>query len=163
MYHDHIPAQCHTGLIKTPPTKGIVSRAVSRLWQSRVSRIASLYPNLKYLNSEDYRVDKPHVALMSVAPSVMDVWRLPTKLRLMTGRYMLQSNCASQNQHHSGTCSLCQQDIETRQHFRTSCQSLNDTRAKALKALAEVALWYSSRLDCWLPRFRGIDITHYKL
>ena len=57
-----------------------------------ISRIASLYPSLKYLNSEDYRVDKPHVAPMTVAhvapmtvaPSVMDVRRLRIKLRLMT-------------------------------------------------------------------------------
>ena len=142
-----------TGLI---PVEALVHKKV-------LSRIASLYPSLKYLNSEDYRVDKPHVALMTVAPSVMNVRRLPTKLRLMTGRYMLQSNCAPQNQHHSGTCSFCQQDIETRQHFLTSCQSLNDTRAKAPKALAQVALLYSIHLDCLDPEELTLLIINCKL
>ena len=101
---------------------------------------------------------------MTVAPSVMDVRCLPTKLRLMTGRYMLQSNCAPQiSTTVHGTCSLCHQDIDTRQHFLTSCQSLNDTRAKVLKALAEVALQYSIHLDCLDPEELTLLMINCKL
>ena len=59
-----------------------------------------------------------------------DVRRAKVKVRLLTGTYILQSNRAKFNQYNvSPICQLCNKNPETRQHFITVCESLQNIRS----------------------------------
>ena len=79
------------------------------------------------------------MAVSSVRPSVMDVRKATTKLRLLTGSYSLQSNRAQFNQHANTNCLLCGLEPETRLHFLCECPSLAGHRESCTKELQEQA------------------------
>ena len=69
-----------------------------------------------------------------------DVTRLNTKLKLVTGSYVLQVNraCFSQNQVNR-TCMICNTDDETTEHFLLTCNALAETRRPMLDRLVSLA------------------------
>ena len=63
--------------------------------------------SLKYLNIEALQVGKTHHPLSSLPNAARDVRKAGTKLRLLTGTYVLQENRAKFNQHVvDDTCTL---------------------------------------------------------
>ena len=138
-------------LLELPPGKSkwktIVRTAVHRHWEEKIARSCQLYTSLKYLNYDDFRIDHPHLAISSVSPSVMDVRRAPTKYRLMTGTYSLQSNRCAQNQFFSPVCRLCGIEAETRQHFITACSAIKSTRSESFETLSTVLTSLNLNID----------------
>ena len=61
--------------VKKNQWKKQVNRAVNRVWENWVERCSELYPSLRHLGSQRYRVGQPHFTVASA----------PTKLRLLTG------------------------------------------------------------------------------
>ena len=60
------------------------------------------------------------------ALGVKDVPHIQTKVKILTGSYVLQVNRASFNQNQvSPTCLLCKEEEETTEHFMLYCSSVN--------------------------------------
>ena len=95
-----------------------------------------LYPSMRYICSTKFRLGMPHLAVVSVKPSVSDTRRSPVKLKLMTGSYSLQTNRPTSNQHHSTDCLLCKQAPETRAHFLIHCSALATCRDPCMNRLS---------------------------
>ena len=120
-------------LLKNPPSKeqwkktvkGKVHQTIEKQWRDDIESKSSL----KYLNPDAVRVGKVHHVYASVRNNIHDVRRAEVKARLLTGTYTLRSNRAKFNQFNvSPTCQLCNKNPETREHFLTSCESLNSIR-----------------------------------
>lgn len=130
-------------LLDDPPTKtkwkAIVNRCVNSYWCSRLKERASLYPSLQYLNAEDYVPGKKHW-LIQHTREVRDITRLKTKLKLVTGSYILQINraCFNQNQV-DPTCMICHNDEETTEHFILSCKASAEVRKPMMDRLVVFA------------------------
>ena len=70
---------------------------------------------------------------------VRDVARIQTKLRLVTGTYVLQTNRSAFNQNQiSPVCLLCWAEDETTEHFLLRCAALEIVRQPALAEILEI-------------------------
>jgi hypothetical protein len=58
-----------------------------------------------------------------------EVRKATVKAQLLAGTYKLQANRAKINQHEISTCPLCKLEPETRSHFLTRCQQLENARS----------------------------------
>ena len=71
---------------------------------------------------------------------VSDVPRVHTKLKLVTGTYILQVNRVRFNQNEiDATCQICHQAVETLEHFILDCTVLEPVRRPALDAILRIA------------------------
>ncbi|VDI15810.1 Hypothetical predicted protein [Mytilus galloprovincialis] len=87
-----------------------------------------------------YNTGHLHNALASIQTSAKDIQRLPIKLRLLTGTYILQSNRAAFNQIDiNPTCLLCEEDSETLFHFIHSCPALASARNHHMLELSHIS------------------------
>ena len=69
-----------------------------------------------------------------------DVSRVHTKLKLVTGTYILQVNRVRFNQIEiDATCQICHQAEETLEHFVLDCTVLEPGRRPALDAVLRIA------------------------
>ena len=101
--------------------------------------------------SNAVRVGKVHHVYASVRNNVQDVRRAEVKARLLTGTYTLQSNRAKFNQSNvSPTCQLCNKNPETREHFLTSCESLNNIRTVYINKIRSLFEHYSGDINTLL-------------
>ena len=106
---------------------------MNRCWSTKIKQSAELYPSLKYLTSDDYWPGQKHPLIQQ------DVWtrdipRVNTRLKLVIGAYITQSNRTFLN--HVAvdpTCALCQQKPETIEHILIECKALEDTRRPILE------------------------------
>ena len=121
-------------LIENPPSKeqwkktvkSKVHQAIENQWRTDIESKSSL----KYLNPEAVKIGKVHQMYATVRNNIQDVRRAEIKARLLTGTYTLQSNRAKFNQYNvSPICQLCNKDPETREHFLTCCESLQNIRS----------------------------------
>ena len=121
-------------LIENPPSKeqwkktvkSKVHQAIENQWRTDIESKSSL----KYLNPEAVKIGKVHQMYAAVRNNIQDVRRAEIKARLLTGTYTLQSNRAKFNQYNvSPICQLCNKDPETREHFLTCCECLQNIRS----------------------------------
>ena len=121
-------------LIENPPSKeqwkktvkSKVHQAIENQWRTDIESKSSL----KYLHPEAVKIGKVHQMYAAVRNNIRDVRRAEIKARLLTGTYTLQSNRAKFNQYNvSPICQLCNKDIETREHFLTCCETLQNIRS----------------------------------
>ena len=67
-----------------------------------------------------------------------DINRIPTRLKLATGNYMLQTMRTAYNQNPiDPTCKLCNQAEETVSHFLICCKTLEYLRAPTVNNIIE--------------------------
>ena len=82
-------------LIENPPTKfhwkNEYNKRVNGYWRQRKLSQSELYSSLKYL-SKLYTVGKCHRAIKPYHLSVRDINRIPVKNKILTGRYIFQTN-----------------------------------------------------------------------
>ena len=108
-------------LLRDPPTKfhwgRIVNKHVNSHWESSIKENAVLYSSLRFLNVSGFACGKRHPLLRTLG-NIREVPRISTKLKLVTGTYILQSNRATFNQNCvDPVCLLCHQENETIEHF----------------------------------------------
>ena len=83
-------------------------------WKEILINQATLYKTLSYINLNGYQPGVVHKLLRIEPRSVRDVNRIPTKLKLLCGAYILQSNRSAYNQTAvNPTCQLCDSADET--------------------------------------------------
>ena len=61
-------------------------------WRDEICSIAPFYKSLKYLNFDVYTLGKVHPIHAMDTQSYNDKARIPTKLKILCGAYLLQSN-----------------------------------------------------------------------
>ncbi|VDI38179.1 Hypothetical predicted protein [Mytilus galloprovincialis] len=116
--------------------KSIVKKAVDNYYRAQTTSSARLYSSLRFLSTNNLLWNRPHPSLASVNTSSQDISRLPTKLKLLTGTYYLQSNKAAFNQNTvDPTCLLCKGKPETIDHFLMECPALHEIRSPYLQEL----------------------------
>ena len=85
-----------------------------------------------------YQPGKLHPSLTIPFDSVRSCNRLPIKLKLLTGTYILQVNRVAFNQNEvDPTCRLCQTNKETLEHFILTCPMLESIRAVCFPEIAQ--------------------------
>jgi hypothetical protein len=97
--------------------KSLITSAIYKYWSDRINEEIKYYSTLKYL-SPTYEIGKIHPLAKSNTVNQKDINRIPTRLKLATGNYMLQTMRAAYNQNPiDPTCKLCNQAEETVSHF----------------------------------------------
>ena len=87
---------------------------------------------------EDYQPGKRHPSIQYVN-GMRDALRVSTKVKLLTGTYILQSNRSTFNQNElSPLCLLCREDDETIEHFLLHCPVLDSVRRVLLNDLVNI-------------------------
>ena len=88
-----------------------------------------------YLALESYYPGKTHWVLQHTGIA-RDVPCISTKLKLLTGSYILQVNRAAFNQNQvDPTCMMCQQAPETVGHFLVECSVLEEKRRPIMDSI----------------------------
>ncbi len=104
--------------------KKSINGYVTSIWQQDVQK-----GSLKFLNTGSLSIGKVHHCWSTVPHTVREVKRAITKVRLLSGTYILQTNRAKFNQYEvTDTCMLCGDGAEDRVHFLAVCSKLSLTR-----------------------------------
>ncbi|MCG8047714.1 MAG: reverse transcriptase domain-containing protein, partial [Candidatus Thiodiazotropha endolucinida] len=124
-------------IMESTPTKFSwkrqVKKQVDAYWVDALVSKAALYPSLEYRKTDSYVPGKKHPVIQE-AHGVKDISRIHTKVRVLTGVYVLQVNRAAFNQNGvNPTCLLCKEDDETTEHFILQCPALNHVRQPILE------------------------------
>jgi hypothetical protein len=102
---------------------------IHQYWKNAIEENMLLYTSLKYLDS-NYNIGRIHPLLKSQSANIQDIRRIPTRLKIVTGTYILQTNRAVYSKHLiSATCNLCRNADETLQHFVLCCETLQGIRS----------------------------------
>lgn len=131
-----------TDLLDNPPSKyrwkKLVKRQTDGYWLDHMRHKAKLYSSLRFLHSEAYIPGRTHPLIRDVT-GVRDVARTHTKLRLVTGTYILQTNRSAFNQNQiSPECMLCHAEDETTEHFLLRCTALEIVRQPTLVEILKI-------------------------
>ena len=126
-------------ILVEPPTKyrwkSLVNKQVNSYWAERIKSRASLYSSLRYLAVKNFYPGKTHWVLQH-SGIARDVPCIGTKLKLLTGSYILQVNRAAFNQNQvDPTCMVCQQGPETVDHFLVECSALEEKRRPIMDSI----------------------------
>ena len=97
-----------------------------------------LYSSLRFLNVSGFACGKRHPLLRTLG-NIREVPRISTKLKLVTGTYILQTNPAAYNQNQvDPVCLLCYQENETIKHFLRYCPALASLRNPIVDTIVSV-------------------------
>jgi histidyl-tRNA synthetase len=125
------------------PKKAIWTTAVTRKihehWSKPIVESTPYYNGLRYLSCVNLEKGKLHPILKINCSSKGDLHRLPTKLKLLTGSYILQSNRIKMFKNESNIlCLLCSKDNENIKHFILDCERLEEVRKPILQEIEEI-------------------------
>lgn len=119
--------------------KNDVKLAVETYWNEQLRIEAASKSSLKYMNYSGCCIGNHHLVWGTTEPSIWDNQKAAIKARILTGTYTLQSNRAKFNQFNvDGTCKLCNQEVEDREHFLAVCTALSTQRAPYIRQLEEI-------------------------
>ena len=79
---------------------------------------------------------KVHPLAKSTTYNIRDISRIPIRLKIVTGNYILQSDKAAfSKKSTSPICLLCTKSEETTTHFLIVCEKLEETRTPILNKI----------------------------
>ena len=138
--------QCHqyltNPLIKSK-WKTLIKEKVRDYWSDRINNITRYYSSLKYIEGS-YTIEKFHPLLSTNTSCTRDINRIPVRVKIATGTYILQSNRAKFNSGYvSPLCKLCNENNEELSHFSLYCPILENERKQPLSQITEqcLVLW----------------------
>ena len=110
-------------------------REIQNYWQELITSMASYYPGLKYLNSADYRPGNIHPLLKVKCSSSIEISRsrIPPKLKMLTGTYILQTIRTKMHSDEDAKCQLCKVEPETLEYLLLDCTELSNIRNPILR------------------------------
>ncbi|WAR06081.1 POLR-like protein [Mya arenaria] len=109
--------------------KNKVKNVVNYKWKEQILTTAVHYKSLQHMNFQFYQPGHTHPILRIKTKSTRDITRIPVKLKLLVGTYILQSTKANFNQNSvNPTCQLCNESSETLEHFILECINLQTVR-----------------------------------
>ena len=123
-------------LLQDPPSKEswkrTVNKQVNSYWTTRIGRSVEMYTSLRHLHAGEFRYGRRHPVIRTIG-NAREIPRITTKLKLVTGTYILQCNRSAFNQNEiEPTCLLCKTDIENTEHFLLCCPALHSARQSIL-------------------------------
>ena len=128
-YHLDSPFSLLESKLSKPKWRHIVAKAVNSYWVERLTYEAGLYTTLKNMNCSTMIPGRCHPLMINLSGNAHEASRIPVRLRIATGTYILQCNRASYNQFESdATCNLCGKSDETLTHFLLECETLQSCR-----------------------------------
>jgi hypothetical protein len=108
-------------------------------WSKSITQSIQYYKSRQYLSCENLEKGKLHPILKINCKSKGDLHRLPIKLKLLTGAYILQSNRIKIYKNELNTlCLLCEKDGETIEHFILDCEQLKEVREPIIQDIDKV-------------------------
>ena len=109
-------------------------------WCTQLTTLAQLYKGLQYLSNHNLSKCKIHPILKHRCYSSLDISRIPVKLRLVTGTYVLQTKRIKYYRNETDpTCLLCGAAEENVPHFILQCEKLQSERVALLSEIN--AIW----------------------
>ena len=112
--------------VKKEEWKRTVNKAINFKWKTQLQETKKLYKNLQYLNVGNPYYKGIHNLLRINCKSARDVDRIPVKLKLITGTYLLQtSKAAIKKNGNDSICLICGKDDEAVEHFILQCPALS--------------------------------------
>ena len=129
--------------VQAPPSKAqlksLVNKHVNDYWVERIKSRSSLYSSLEYLTADQYYPGRTHWLLQN-SEIACDIPSIHVKLKLVTGKYILQVNRSAVNQNEiDQTCRMCKEEPETIEHFMKRCSALEEVRQSILKRILQCA------------------------
>ncbi|CAG2206811.1 unnamed protein product [Mytilus edulis] len=116
-----------------------IKRTVHNYWSKSIVQLLPLYKGLDHLTTGNLDKGKIHPLFRINCHSAIDTARLPVKLKLLTGSYILQSKRIKMYKDETDPkCLLCSKDDETVTHFILHCIQLRNIRNKILLETVEV-------------------------
>jgi hypothetical protein len=116
-----------------------VKRKIYEYWSKSITESISYYKSLQYLICENLEKGKPHPILKINCKSKGDLHRLPIKLQLLTGAYILQSNRIKMYKNElSALCLLCEKDGEIIEQCILDCEQLKEVREPIIQEIDRV-------------------------
>ena len=89
--------------------KQIVDNQINTYWVDKIKLEASEKSSLRFLNTQKHEIGEVHYVWKNAGFNLMAGKKAGKKARLVTGTYVLQSNCAKFNQYSvNPTCLLCE-------------------------------------------------------
>lgn len=130
-------------LLEQPVPKHIwksnVNKLVDQFWINDIKDNSKMYKSLNFLNIRPSKPGRVHPLLKINCKSTRDINRIPTKLRLLTGTYILQCNRSKfKNSNIDSTCLLCNNDAETPEHFILLCDNTAEVRDPVIKEISRI-------------------------
>ena len=118
----------------------LVKSRVNDHWCTQLTTLAQLYKGLQYLSNHDLSKCKIHPILKHRCYSSLDISRIPVKLRLVTGTYVLQTKRSKYYRNETDpACLLCRAAEENVLHFIIQCEQLQSEREALLSEIN--AIW----------------------
>ncbi|VDI02142.1 Hypothetical predicted protein [Mytilus galloprovincialis] len=88
--------------------KKMTTTAVHKYWTTRINEEIMYYSSLKYISASSFKVGKVHPLTLANIANQRDINRIPIRINIATGTYILQTNRAAYNQNNfDPTCKLC--------------------------------------------------------
>ncbi|CAC5405202.1 unnamed protein product [Mytilus coruscus] len=106
-----------------------IKKTIYNHWNRSIAQLQPLYKGLNFLTTENFRTGNIHPLLKINCHSTIDTARLPVKLKLLTGPYILQSKRIRMYKDETDPkCLLCAKEEENIEHFILKCESLRKVR-----------------------------------
>ncbi|CAG2242255.1 unnamed protein product [Mytilus edulis] len=118
--------------------KKLVKSKIHDYWTSKITDESKGYSTLKFMDHK-YNIGSVHPLAISVNANIKDIRKIPVRLKISTGNYILQTHKASfsKNNFISPTCKLCGKADETVEHFILLCEKLEETRIPLLSKILD--------------------------
>ena len=127
---------------------GQIKKEVQKSWSGYIKTRASLYAGLRYLNYNNFRPGKVHELLTHKCHLAGDIMRIPTKLKLLTGTYILQPlRYKIFKEGREDLCGACQIATETTEHLLVECIAWDTHRQNSLQYIS--SLWNENSNTKW--------------
>ena len=119
--------------------KKMTRQSINSFWTRCLVEEAQTKSSLINCDLSSMSVGVTHIVWESAANNLHDIRRSITKVRMMTGVYMLQSTRARFNQYSvEKTCPLCRLDSEDLTHMLLRCPALSDVRKVSLAQIRDL-------------------------
>ena len=126
----------------------VIKSIVREYWSSHIHTMSQMYSSLQFLNSKYIYKGNVHPILKHKYYSALIIDRIPIKLRIVTGTYVLQTKRIKFYRNESDpTCLLCGNAEETIQHFILNCQKL-ESESERTKILMEISAMWRNIQNC---------------
>ncbi|CAC5366666.1 unnamed protein product [Mytilus coruscus] len=113
-----------------------IKKTIYNHWNRSIVQLQSLYKGLNFLTTENLRTGNIHPLFKINCHSIIDTARLPVKLKLLTGSYILQSKRIRMYKDETDPkCLLCAKEEENIEHFILKCESLRILRNALLQEI----------------------------
>ncbi|CAC5401533.1 unnamed protein product [Mytilus coruscus] len=118
--------------------KHIINQKVNTYWTERIQQDTLMFSSLQYLGGM-YRIGKCHPTATTCSANIRDISRIPIRLKILTGSYILQTKRAVfNNTNPDPTCMLCGKSDETLSHFLFVCTELDNIRMTLTREIIDV-------------------------